>query len=98
MEQVITAVYENGVLRPLKPLNLPEHKTVNIQILPDQVIEQFEAALQLLAEEGVVSLPDSTAIQPMSTEERLKLTQYLAKVGNVSLSEKVIAERNELPW
>lgn len=96
MEQIITAVYENGVLRPLKPLKLPEHKTVNIQILPDQVIEQFEAALQLLVEEGAVSLPGSTASEPVSTEERLKLTQDLAKMGNVSLSEKVNAERNEL--
>ena len=29
MNQPVTAIYENGILRPLAPLNLPEH----IQVL-----------------------------------------------------------------
>lgn len=97
MTQIITAVYENGVLRPLKPLNLPEHKTVNLQILPDQAMEQFEAALRSLVDEGAISLPGGEDIEPASTKERLQLAQYLTHI-NVSLSEKVIAERNEAPW
>ena len=32
MSQTITAVYENGVLRPLKPLTLPEKARVRLQI------------------------------------------------------------------
>jgi predicted DNA-binding antitoxin AbrB/MazE fold protein len=28
------AVYENGVLRPLEPLALPEHQVVSLTILP----------------------------------------------------------------
>lgn len=32
MSQTITAVYENGVLRPLKPLALPEKARVRLQI------------------------------------------------------------------
>ena len=34
MTEIITAVYENGVLRPLSPLSLREHQTVRIQVLP----------------------------------------------------------------
>jgi len=33
--EVVEAVYENGVLRPLKKLNLPEHARVRIVITPD---------------------------------------------------------------
>ncbi|ACS34594.1 antitoxin family protein [Thermococcus gammatolerans] len=33
--EVVEAVYENDVLRPLKKLNLPEHTRVRIVITPD---------------------------------------------------------------
>ena len=33
--EVVDAVYENGVLKPLKKLNLPEHARVRIVIIPD---------------------------------------------------------------
>ncbi|WP_297534977.1 antitoxin family protein [Thermococcus sp.] len=33
--EVVEAVYENGVLKPLKKLNLPEHARVRIVITPD---------------------------------------------------------------
>ncbi|MBA3923367.1 MAG: antitoxin family protein [Nostocaceae cyanobacterium] len=33
MPEIITAVYENGVLRPLTPLLLQEHQTVQIQVI-----------------------------------------------------------------
>ncbi|MDM8564551.1 antitoxin family protein [Candidatus Halobeggiatoa sp. HSG11] len=32
MNKPVTAIYENGVLRPLTPLNLPEHIQVRITI------------------------------------------------------------------
>jgi len=32
MNQPVTAIYENGILRPLAPLNLPEHIQVQITI------------------------------------------------------------------
>jgi len=34
MNNPVTAIYENGVLRPLAPLNLPEHVQVRITIQP----------------------------------------------------------------
>ncbi|WP_099210021.1 antitoxin family protein [Thermococcus henrietii] len=35
MAEIIEAVYENGVLKPLKKLNLPEHARVRIVVTPD---------------------------------------------------------------
>jgi len=35
MAEIIDAVYENGMLKPLKKLNLPEHARVRIVITPD---------------------------------------------------------------
>ena len=32
MSQRVTAIYENGVLRPLAPLDLPEHTRVEIEL------------------------------------------------------------------
>jgi predicted DNA-binding antitoxin AbrB/MazE fold protein len=32
MNKPVTAMYENGILRPLTPLNLPEHVQVRITI------------------------------------------------------------------
>jgi predicted DNA-binding antitoxin AbrB/MazE fold protein len=40
MTMMITAVYENGVLRPLHPLNIPENKTVTIAVDPINNHEQ----------------------------------------------------------
>ena len=34
MNNQLTAIYENGILRPLAPLNLPEHIQVRITIQP----------------------------------------------------------------
>jgi len=34
MNNTITAIYENGILRPLTPLNLSEHVQVHITIQP----------------------------------------------------------------
>ncbi|MDF5732549.1 MAG: antitoxin family protein [Rhizonema sp. PD38] len=34
MAKAIPAIYENGVLRPLVPVNLSEHQTVWLQVLP----------------------------------------------------------------
>ncbi len=32
MSQIIRAIYENGILRPLQTLNLPENKIVEIDV------------------------------------------------------------------
>jgi predicted DNA-binding antitoxin AbrB/MazE fold protein len=60
MSQRITAVLEGGVLKPLKPLDIPEGREVELQILgvvptaaeEDEEIRQFEEALDRLQEEA----------------------------------------------
>lgn len=50
MDQITTAIYENGVLRPAATLDLPEHSEVEITIhtngdsLDDKVGRALEAA------------------------------------------------------
>jgi predicted DNA-binding antitoxin AbrB/MazE fold protein len=34
MTKTLQAVYENGVLRPLEPLDLPEHQRVDLVLTP----------------------------------------------------------------
>ena len=41
MNQPVTAMYENGILRPLAPLNLPEH--IQVQI----TIQEFDKPLSI---------------------------------------------------
>jgi len=40
MGDVIEAVYENGVLRPLKKLDLAEHQQVQITVEPHPVVHR----------------------------------------------------------
>ena len=47
MERTVAVVYENGVLRPLEPLDLPEHQEVQVTIAgpplpPDQEVLDIE--------------------------------------------------------
>jgi len=37
MPQMVHAIYENGVLKPLGKLDIPEHRTLEILILEDDL-------------------------------------------------------------
>ncbi len=64
MPEIITAVYENGVLRPLTPLLLQEHQTVQIQVLltsppqsgiaPISKLERQELAIKMGERPGLL--------------------------------------------
>ncbi|MDF5722808.1 MAG: antitoxin family protein [Rhizonema sp. PD37] len=41
MAKAIPAMYENGVLRPLVPVDLSEHQTVWLQVLPEQTMTEL---------------------------------------------------------
>jgi predicted DNA-binding antitoxin AbrB/MazE fold protein len=46
MNRVIRAIFENGVLRPLEPLDLPERSEVELAIqAPDQWAKEFREFL-----------------------------------------------------
>src|SRR3972149_6486227 len=65
MGEIVKAVYENGILRPLKPLNLREHQTVRVQVLSDEAAKDEGAeAVRVLVAAGLIHRPERTAPPP----------------------------------
>ena len=97
MSEVITAVYEKGVLRPLHPLNLREKQTVRIQVLPTEPVDEAEEVIQLLVAAGLMTPPKkgTPPPDPVSEEERRELAEILGKALGKPLSEIVIEDRGE---
>lgn len=99
MSQTITAVYENGVLRPLTPLALLEHAQVELDVRP--LINPADAAAQreqvrrVLADAGVLATPPPLPenLQLFSAQERAALAQALADSGVSPLSTAILDER-----
>jgi len=95
MSQTITAIYANGVLRPVTPLDLPEQSEIELEVLKVATPEEDERSrvLRALADAGVIinrpyePMPPS----PISDEERERLGRIFA-VGK-PLSEIIIEER-----
>jgi predicted DNA-binding antitoxin AbrB/MazE fold protein len=100
MNHPIIAVYEKGVLKPLIPLELPEHTQVQIYIKQMSASEHSEnrrrvkaaliaAGLSLPLSQQEISAPCSE----LSPERREELARLFAEGG--PLSELIIAERDE---
>jgi len=105
MSEIVTAVYEKGVLRPLQPMNLREYQKVRLEVLPEeapvqtepepkiiQVIQNLVASGLMRPKPGRISLPPD----PVSEAERLSLADKLGKAPGKPLSEIIIEERGEL--
>ncbi len=95
---MITAVYENGLLRPITPLALPEHTQVQLQVLPvsgeESPSEHRRRVHEVLVAAGL-SLPVAPLMleaQPLSAERREELARILASGG--PLSDVILAERD----
>ena len=103
MAEIVTAVYENGVLRPLRPLNLRERQTVRIQIVPEESViqgeptDEVEQVIQSLVATGLMRpRPIGTPPpDPVSEEERRRLADIMGKTPGKPLSEIIIEERGE---
>ncbi len=96
MSEVVTAVYENGILRPLEPLSLQEHQTVRIQILVDTALDETEQIIQSLIEAGELTPPPGISdVEPISEEETRELANTLGKASVKPLSEIIIEDRGE---
>lgn len=59
MSQSVEAIYENGVLRPLKPLNLQEHARVRIVIETEEEVQARVQAMMDLAHSVYEGFSDS---------------------------------------
>jgi predicted DNA-binding antitoxin AbrB/MazE fold protein len=96
MNRIITVVYENGVLRPLTPLSLPEHTRIEIQIVEQAptATSEREQVRQALLEAGIIRLQTTTEpVQPVSETVLAAAAQTLGQAG--PLSNLIIAERVE---
>lgn len=94
-DTTVTAIYENGMLRLLSPLSLPEHTRVKLVIHLADASDEMRRVEQVLAATGLVTAPGGAApsLAPGS-ELRLAETAERYAVGG-PLSELVIAERDE---
>lgn len=96
MPEIITAIYENGVLRPLSPLPLHEHQTVRIQVLPEDSAAELERITQSLATAGLITPPPCQSdVEPVSEAAWRELTEKLKVIAGKPLSEILIEERGE---
>ncbi len=90
MSQNIQAIYENGILRPLQPLDLPENKVVEIDVhdIEENSAENFqEKAGRVLREAGLTSSLKFPVSEKdiLSEEERQKL-------GKLFSGEKLLGD------
>ena len=94
MAEIVTAVYEKGVLRPLQPLNLEERQMVRLQVLPEETDNEVEKVIQALVEAGLLTPPPGhSEVDPVSEEERHELASILGRAPGKPLSEIIIEER-----
>ena len=94
MEQ-IAVVYERGVLRPLRPLTIPNHTRLNIQILPQKIRPDSnrQQVLQTLTDAGLLYIAPPSTEQPVSNDDLRAAAIAIGADG--PLSADIIAERDE---
>ena len=94
MIENIQAIYKNGVLRPLQPLDLPENKTVNITVL-DEVSNAEEIhrdkVSRVLREAGLTAQMKFPNAKRLSDEERKRLGKLFS--SKKSLGEYIDEDR-----
>jgi len=102
MADTITAIYENGVLRPLGPLSLQDGETVELQVLQSlsewEEKKQLEKAVHAMVAQGLMRLPPKYGqvdSEFLVRREQIR-RQRMATLGPISgkpLSETIIEER-----
>ena len=105
MSEIINAVYENGVLRPIEPISLSEGEKVRVQIVPETPVEEpqteREKISQFLRDRGLSTWEPKGP--KMDREEFLRQDKlFRERVKNMKplpgkpLSEEIIEGRG--PW
>lgn len=102
--ETIQAVYEKGILRPLRPLALRERQMVNLQIVPDDLpaqaepTDETESVVRTLVAAGMIDppiTPASIPSDPVPWEERQCLAGLAGWAPGKTASEMVIEDRGE---
>ena len=94
MNGTIAAIYEQGVLRPLIPLALPERTRVRIQIVAQSPAAQEErqrVRQALLDANVILPRPPAETVRPVSEAQMEEAANALSAAG--PLSEIIIAAR-----
>lgn len=99
MNTTFTAICEQGVLRPLRPLSLPEHARVELSLVPRPArakktpVDQQDVYAALL-DAGLIKAQTSAELVPAISEADLAAAAAdLAAAGPIS--DLIIAERAE---
>lgn len=96
MPELVMAIYDQGLLRPLKPLNLPDRQTVMIQVLSEVVSDKVDEVIQLLIKTGLLIPPSGhSKVKSISKKERQRMADILGKATTKPLSQFIIEERGE---
>jgi predicted DNA-binding antitoxin AbrB/MazE fold protein len=95
MTEILTAVYENGILRPLEPVKLRERQRVRLQILSDEPADEADQIIETLASAGLLTLPSGGSdVRPVSNKKREEVARRLGHASDKPLSEIIMAERD----
>jgi predicted DNA-binding antitoxin AbrB/MazE fold protein len=97
MEEIVVAVYRNGALYPLEPLDLKESERVRIQVMTEKpAVSDESAAVEALAAAGLISRPPRQSSAPrLSDADRLRLARKLGRGPGKPLSEMIIEDRGD---
>jgi predicted DNA-binding antitoxin AbrB/MazE fold protein len=105
MPETITAIYENGVFRPLSSVSVNDGETVQITIVAEVSQEELkgdrEKSIKLMDVRGLVRLPkkqgklDRAELIKRAQQWR-ELMQKMEPLPGKPLSEMVIEDRG--PW
>ncbi len=96
MSEIIQAIYENGILRPLQPLDLPENKIVEIE-MRDEISSDKEThrdkVSKVLREAGLTSPLKFSVTEKdiLSEEERQRLGKLFS--GEKPLGDYIDEDR-----
>ena len=96
MSELIQAIYENGILRPLQPLDLPENKIVEIE-MRDEISGGEEThrtkVSRILREAGLTSPLKFSVTEKdiLSEEERQRLGKLFS--GEKSIGDYIDEDR-----
>ena len=99
MEATVTAIYENGVLRLLEPLDVPEQTQVRVTVQSQTRFEELSITEQRATLRGILRQAkllveeQSTGdeLVPLSETEREALAMQLP--SDLALSDIIIEER-----
>ncbi len=94
MNQNIHAIYENGILRPLQPLDLPENKIVEIDVrdIEENGAETMrEKADRVLREAGLISSIKFPNAKKLSDAERRRIGKLFS--GEKPLGDYIDEDR-----